>query len=343
MIAEEPTDESASTDLEIVSYRASMRDAMVTLWNELFHEQRNFVPMTREIWRARIELANAGEAFEPELLRVAWRDGRAVGFAHGGIWEGEFLRSLLPESSDDHELSVVGHLSLIGVAIDQRGRGLGTRLLASLKSSIELLRGPGRRMVIDGRVYNPFYGNFFAPRPPLWGTTEGAAVPRDDLAARGFLESCGFRAERWAWSVVADPREGELPDEVCDVELELAAETNYQAILETPDGTPYPFPNASRTWVASHGGQQIGSLVVYPFAEADPAASERWGIHALEVATPYRGRGVATRLLGAAMDQWRRAGVREVEALVLPEESPGARRLYAKFGFRDVAEWCIFG
>ncbi|MEM7262655.1 MAG: GNAT family N-acetyltransferase [Planctomycetota bacterium] len=339
------TETSGKGTVECVPYRPSMRSDLAALWSELFSEQRNFQPMTPERWRDRIELANRGEAFEPELFRVAFDGSRPVGFIHGGIWEGPFLSSLVPENDPQSGgFSAMGYVALVGVDVEWRRRGVGTALIDSLRAAIGRLREPGLPLVVDGRAYNAFYGNFFAPRPPLWGTTEGVAVEHRNVDARAFLESVGFRVEREAVSLTmapaeyrAAPRQAYEPE----IPIEVVEDDDYQAILGARGGAAFPYPNASHSWVAIHERTQIGCLIAYPFDET-ARESKRWGIHSLEVSPEHRGRGVARQVLARAVEFWEARGVEEVEALVLPEESPGAQQLYATFGFEEAARWWVF-
>jgi putative acetyltransferase len=52
------------------------------------------------------------------------------------------------------------------------------------------------------------------------------------------------------------------------------------------------------------------------------------------VAPEWRGRGVGTALMEAAIDWCRRSGVEKLELSVYPDND-AARALYAKFGFRE--------
>ncbi len=336
--------ETDRAQCECVAYRTSMREGLVAVWNDAFGSRRNFLPMDIDRWKDRIELANQGDAFEPELFRVALVDGSPVGFVHGGIWEGEFLTSLVPDNDPSAGgFGAMGHLSLIGVATTHRRRRIGSALLDSLRDTIGVLREPGLPLVVDGRVFNAFYGNFFAPRPPLWGTTEGVAVAADDDASRAFLENVGFKVDQIAQSLVTDPR---IPRDATrqayepELDIEVVEDDDYQAILGSQGGTSFPYPNQSHSWVAIHDRVQIGYLIAFPFEEGPE--EKRWGIYSLEVEPKHRGRGVARRLMSRAMEFWRERGVTEVEALVLPDESPGAGRLYASAGFESAAEWLIF-
>ena len=137
----------------------------------------NFRPFDARSWHRRVEgfavpggaggLAGAGPAsFDPRHFRLALSGDAVVGFAHGGIWEDEFLARLLPAG----ESARLGTLLIIAVDPDHRRQGIGRALLEDLERALAETHGITPPLRPDGRGYNPFYGNFVAPIPPPWGT-----------------------------------------------------------------------------------------------------------------------------------------------------------------------------
>ena len=106
--------------------------------------------------------------------------------------------------------------------------------------------------------------------------------------------------------------------------------------------------------VAEHDGEVIGMLVAFPM-EAEPDPGEPDG-EADPVLAPYgeldrpgsyyvcgmalfpkhRGRGLGARMLGLAREEARRRGLAEMSLIVF-EQNTGAKRLYERHGFREVA------
>jgi len=90
--------------------------------------------------------------------------------------------------------------------------------------------------------------------------------------------------------------------------------------------------------VAEAGGVPVGACWLRLFT----AACHGWGFVApdvpelsIAVAPAWRGRGIGTRLLAAAVEQARAAGSLAVSLSVMPENT--ARLLYERAGFRHVA------
>lgn len=335
--------------MKIVPYRKGLRGDLIEAWNRIFATRRNFVPMTRTSWRDRIEAASGQPSFEPRLFRLAVDGTTVIGFVHGGFWEDEFLATLAPEQEGlDAQTTCLGVLTMIGVIPERRRAGVGTALLQSLRDEMGKLRDPTIALRADGRVYNPYYGNFFAPAPPPWGTTEGVSVLASDAATRGFFSARGFHEAHTALSLVMDPRRltSETPP-VDDVQRPLACEIveedDYQPILGSPTGIAFSHENLSHTWVAVHGDVQVGTIIAYPFAAAAPSAPvTRWAIYSLEVEPQYRGCGIARQLLWCALRHFRALAMEEVETLVIPQQSPAALRLYRSAGFREAEAWIVY-
>jgi GNAT superfamily N-acetyltransferase len=107
--------------------------------------------------------------------------------------------------------------------------------------------------------------------------------------------------------------------------------------------------------IGYRGGEPVGWISLGPRAEYARLARspvmkpvddlEVWSIVCFVVPSPFRGQGVATALLGAAIEHARRHGVRILEAY--PVDSPGRRnddtlwfgtkRMYDAAGFVEVA------
>jgi GNAT superfamily N-acetyltransferase len=330
--------------LRFLEYTSARREAVIALWNRTFRAMRNFLPFDRASWRNRIEelvvpadtgaLAGAGPTrFDPRLFRLALDRDDVVGFAHGGTWEDVFLARLLPQG----RRARVGTLLVIAVDPSRRRRGVARALLADLAGALERIHGVTGELCADGRGYNPFYGNFLAPAPPPWGTPEGIALPAADQGSRAFFRSAGFREEAEAVtrvrSLAAPPRFArEVPEGFIIEEVE-----NWQPILGTDDGAPFPLPNRSRTWVMREGDSQRAALVAFPFS------AERWGIHSFEVEAARRGEGLGRLLLEYALAAVARRGAREIEALAHPTESPEGDHLYERLDFAAAEHWVALG
>lgn len=318
------------------SYRASWRGDVVRLWNQVFASFPNFQPLDRFAWKARIETPD----FEPRYLRLAIVEDRVVGFAHGGLWGGEFLQLLMPEVSTP----VVGFLAMIGVDPEYRRQGVARSLVQDLRAELasagaDFLAGAELPFSADGRMFNPFYGNSQAPVAPLWGTTEGAAVPTSEVAALGFFDELGFSEVGEAVSMVRQLSDS--PEEAAPATsaYEIVVDQDYLPVLGDRTGRTFGTPNSSRTWVAVDDMCQRAALIAYPLSV--PRGS--WGIFSLEVEQEARGQGIASLLLDRLCADLAQEGAASVETLTVPAESPDAHHLYEKFGFVPTQRWKIFG
>lgn len=318
--------------LEITEFRPAFRAELVALWARLFAGRRHYRPLDRGKWVREIERPG----FEPAAFRVATVSDRVVGFVHGGIWDQEFLRLARPQ----HSVERVAFIAMVGVMPELQRRGIGRALVADLQRSFAPPAAPPPPIEPDGRMFNPFYGNSVAPRPPLWGTTEGAAVPWADAATRGFFRELGFREEAQAQSRLTRLDEALSSDVSWPPGYEAVCEPDYRPALGTSTGRTFGETNRSRTWIAAEGLIQRAALVAYPFDDEEV----EWAIYSLEVDPERRGRGLGSALLRHALHELRvRHDARTVETLVIPEESPAALRLYEAHGFEVADRWVILG
>lgn len=315
--------------MDVVGYKAVLRAPLLEVWNNVFRGRPLFRTLDRATWQRHVE--GRREEFDRELLRVAVDGERVLGFAHGGIWDD-------PDVAGGFGATVgsrVAYLCMIAVHPEARRRGVATGLLDSLRQTVERRCGGELVWVADGRMFNPFYGNFRAPCPPLWGTSEGASVLADDTGTRAFLRKAGFTEEARAVTMeraIDEP----LPAPPGVSPVTVVSREDYQPELGTDHGTRFVEGNASRTWVALDGELQRGALIAYPLSDRE------WGIYSLEVEEASRGRGIGELLLRAALTEWQRHGATRVETLTLPEESPAAVRLYERVAFRKSTSWVVF-
>lgn len=104
--------------------------------------------------------------------------------------------------------------------------------------------------------------------------------------------------------------------------------------------------------VAEHNGEVIGMLVAFPMeAEPDPGEPEEdpvlapygelerpgsYYVCGMALFPEHRRRGLGARMLGLAREEARRRGLAEMSLIVF-ERNAGAKRLYERHGFREVA------
>jgi GNAT superfamily N-acetyltransferase len=147
---------------------------IVAFWNRSFFTHRLFVPLTEELFRARV-LGRA--AFRPEALRIAREGERIVGIGHAA------------------RRGTDAFLSLLYVAPQFRGQGIGARLVDELTE----WWGVVPRVRAGAVIFDPIYGADFddrrvwgGPRMPFWGSSEGLAALGSDIVTRNFMLKRGF-------------------------------------------------------------------------------------------------------------------------------------------------------
>jgi mycothiol synthase len=215
------------------------------------------------------------------------------------------------------------------VVPEQRRKGIGTALM---KQTLESLRAAGMQTVESGGF--------------------------DNAARNGFLSSLGFsvvrrfcRMRRTLAQVPASI--GEARDATVellgrtDADLAIVSHLHNEAFREHYNYTPgtldelrFVTKNVDEDGdimyltVARVGGEPAGFLMY----GIDPRENEhlnkrRGGLWNIGVVKPYRGRGVAKRLMIDAMDHLRREGMDEVDLNVDETNVTGALHLYERLGF----------
>jgi len=223
-----------------------------------------------------------------------------------------------------------------------RGRGIGTRLVASMVERAVLARDE-RQPDLPARLV----------------TTGGSS----DVAQAGLLASVGLQPERWTFvmraSVDALPPAQPLPDgyRVRPYDGSMAdalRETHNAAFVDLPGATTVSEarwrqsvtesrnfrPDVS--FVASPvGSDQIVAYVQTAEFEADFAATGRREAYVAKVGTlrAHRGKGLAAALLGHTMHACRAAGYDEAALAVDSENPTGALGVYRRVGFAVESRW----
>lgn len=159
------------------------------------------------------------------------------------------------------------------------------------------------------------------------------ATPNDAADLARLIDLAGEGIPSWLWARAAEP--GDSP---------LAVGTRRAA---REDGG-FSYRNAH---VAEVGGHIAGMLLGYhlpdpypdedlselpatlhPLIELEACAAGSWYVNALAIDAPYRGRGIAQRLMDLAETLARTSGAGEL-SLIVSESNTPARTLYEKRGF----------
>lgn len=112
----------------------------------------------------------------------------------------------------------------------------------------------------------------------------------------------------------------------------LALEAQFPGDRLSPQSVRRLLRSASaRVWVAEHGGEVLGNLVLLV-----PQRTRHARIYSVVVAPQARGRGLAAALLAAAETEARALG-RLRMTLEVRADNEAARALYTRCGYRCVA------
>jgi mycothiol synthase len=223
-----------------------------------------------------------------------------------------------------------------------RGRGIGTLLVTAMVERSAHARDEHR------------------PDLPARLAAEGSSA---DTAQAELLASAGMRAERWTFvmrtQLDATPAERPIPAgyRVRDYDQsmgEALRQAHNEAFLDHPNFTPWPQalweqsvtrarsfrPNLCFV-VSADGSDEIVAYIQTAEFDADHAATGRRQAFVAKVGTlrGHRGIGLATALLGHALNAYREAGYDEAVLAVDSENPTGALNVYRRAGFVVESRW----
>jgi ribosomal protein S18 acetylase RimI-like enzyme len=106
---------------------------------------------------------------------------------------------------------------------------------------------------------------------------------------------------------------------IVEAEGRVAAALIGYAVADTPEPVPASLPP-----------------IVVPLAELESLAPDTWYVNVLATYPDHRGKGWGTALLGLA-EQLGRATAKRGMSIIVTDSNTGARRLYERCGYREVA------
>jgi len=256
-------------------------------------------------------------------LRLAEVDGEVVGFAFGCL------------DGDHRELGrILFHAG--GVLPGRRGRGIGRALLAEAQHAAVRQAadraGPGPATAVF-RVF----------------------VPEADADTRRLLEADGYAVVRHAFSMVRPTLDSPPPPDLPPgIECRPATPANALRILQamaeamadhwgTPEYTDadlatfpqHPMVGQLDVWqVAWEGDEVVGGVLGFVNDEENSALGRRRGYtENIFTRRPWRGRGIASALIGRNLRLLAELGMTEAALKVDAENLTGALALYERTGF----------
>jgi mycothiol synthase len=263
--------------------------------------------------------------FDPaEGLRLAVDDGQVVGFAYGAC------------DGDNPDIGrILYHGG--GVLPSWRRRGIGSRLLTEAQAAARrhAARRPGP-----------------APRTAVYRTL----VAEADHDARRFLEAGGYEIARYCFAMVrptlADPPSPDLPP---GLEARPATPANATQIVRAMAeamsddwGVPeysdadlastlrHPLWGQTDVWqVAWDGDEVAGGVLGFINEEENRELGRARGYtECIFTRRPWRGRGIATALIGRNLRLLAERGMTEAALGVDAQNPTGALSLYERVGFQ---------
>lgn len=162
------------------------------------------------------------------------------------------------------------------------------------------------------------------------------ATPADADALVDFVDAAGEGLASHLWARGAQP--GESVREIGRRRaLREEGAFSYRNAIVADEGAGvvagligYPLPDAPEPI-----GPGLPPMFV-PLQELEDMACGTWYINVLAAYPEHRGKGYGTRMIGIAQRLSDRAGRRGL-SLIVPDANAGARRLYARAGFRETA------
>ena len=281
-----------------------------------------------------LDTARSGEQFRDglgkspgidhgEQIRLAWAEGELVGYAYG-----------LCDGEDDEEGRVLWHDGL--VLPGWRGRGIGRRLLAEAQ-------GAARRH--GDRRFGPLAG-----RARL-----RAMVSETAEATLRLLRHDGYAVVRYGFEMVRPTLDAPPSDTLpSGLEVRLATRETAMQILRAADeafrdhwGFPdltdedreawidHPVAGQLDVWQVAWDGDEVagGVLGFINEAENEQLGRKRGYTEVIFTRRAWRGRGVATALIGRNLRLLAERGMMEAALSVDAQNPSGALALYEKVGF----------
>ena len=162
------------------------------------------------------------------------------------------------------------------------------------------------------------------------------ARPKDADALVDFVDSAGEGLASHIWARNIQPGET-VRDLGRRRALREEGSFSYRNAVVADEGAGaisaligYPLPDEPETI-----GPDFAPMIV-PLQELENLACGTWYINVLGTYPEHRGKGYGTRLIAVAEALSREAGRRGL-SLIVPDANVGARRLYARSGFREAA------
>ena len=240
-----------------------------------------------------------------------------------------------------------GHVVGVTHAFRDHNQGFIAYLIALRPDVTELLLATAEDYLRSastihvGSPETPLYHTVEGRFQPLWGSTEILEVSAGDQLLIELLRRSGYRVTETHVSLSLDLKTfSPLNSLPFPGEYLRGEECWYNAYSWYKQSSSQEFGQrnkALRVMLLRNNEKIKGHIAWYPMRDGLAAA-----LCDLEVAMPFRGRGLGKLLLHAGLLQMRVEGFSQVELHTHPEQSAVANLLYKKTGFTLDATWFVF-
>jgi len=187
-----------------------------------------------------------------------------------------------------------------------------------------------------------FYSHSESSLLPLWGSSEGIGLETNDHETRIFLQKRGYHQLDNTVSMVTDLNA--IPKRATGISNMILVPNRWIMVnpdlpLDDPANDFLLPPVPCESLVYLDEGIVAGKIVTYPMSQLD---TKRVAIVDFWVHQTYRGKGIGSILLDAALHHLMRRGFDKVELVTDPLKNRVAYAMYERRGFRIVAEWCSY-
>ncbi len=326
-----------------IAYHTFDLDALpklVSFWNSIFRDRRNFYPVDKELFMQRI--INQ-EPFDLKGFMMAMAGEKVIGMVH----------AMKPAPSSyfvyrENRCWKNGVIAVIAVDPNYRNSGIGSELLRRAEDYLTKHLNRGSYIYI-GDYWVPLYHTLEGPRQPFWGDTEMMGIGEEDQDFIEFLKKRGYKPildEGQETTMVSRLGNRDLPNRPDLRSLKLReVEVSERKVWNGKIGW-YP-ESEGMGYIYARFGPYVHTVIA--LAREDTIVSHlEWFPMRREktvalldflVADEDRGYGLGSYLLDKALWTMAQQGYDTVELHTNTRRNAKAFDMYMRRGYRVVKKW----
>jgi GNAT superfamily N-acetyltransferase len=299
--------------------------ALIDIWRSRNGQPGLLQPVSADLFE---QLVFAKLYFDYAGLMIAEDDGRPVGFAHAGF------------GPDEAEGRLCTDLGVTCLVLVRDGYPPAEAAQGLLRRAEEYLTRRGAKVLYGGgiRPINPFYVG-------LYGGAELPGILNSDTTAIELFRSHGYREIDQTLIFRRDPTDFQVS--IGRQQLLLRRQLTVQITVDAPARTWWDacttddFDLTRFEAKPRGGGPVLGSATFRTMEPAGGKFVRASGLIDLQVDPSRRRQGLATFLLGEALQNFARQGIMLVEVQTM-EHNAAAVGLYHKLGFQQIDQGTVF-